>query len=379
MAQAVFPLLPKPTDVLRILPKRPASDASPRCVEAEPCRGSRNGHKPSSVPAPHGSRLCFGGHAGGQGVHVADASAPLPRTPASTIRDSATEERRKKIQTLQAEIARIERSHAVSFSSSPAGRDWQGPALAGVRRAGAMEVRSGNRQVWLSGDETADRLLGADGLACDGLHEIKPQQGQPQTALAASIAAALAFAFRLAAQRPFGGGRLAEDAVEGGAAEVCHPALPPPILFCASLDIIAEIGRPYGPGLKALGLDPRRLLIVETAKMDDTLWVLEEGLKSRALLAVVGCLREVGLTPARRLSLAAKSANTPCLAVTGGDMANAGATASRWRVGLRPGKDSGFDAAALGASTLAVRLEKLRRVSGDALSSVLFGELGDEV
>ncbi len=95
---------------------------------------------------------------------------------------------------------------------------------------------------------------------------------------------------------------------------------------------------------------PQQLLIVETAKPTETLWAMEEGLKSHALGAVIGCLQEVALTPARRLSLAAKAYATPCLLVTDARSPSAGATASRWRIGW----DEGV------GGPLEVVLEKLR-------------------
>ncbi|MFA9474526.1 MAG: ImuA family protein [Filomicrobium sp.] len=182
-------------------------------------------------------------------------------------------------------------------------------------------ARGSDEALWFSGVVDADRQLQPGGLDREGTHEIKPVvpscASQPAVSAAAS-AGALAFALQLVARRI---SRLG-DAV---AAQ--------PILFCATLDIMREMGRVYGPGLNELGVAPQRLLIVETAKPAETLWAMEEGLKSQTLNAVIGCFQEVALTPARRLSLAAKAHATPCLLVTGARTPSAGAIASRWRVG----------------------------------------------
>ena len=57
------------------------------------------------------------------------------------------------------------------------------------------------------------------------------------------------------------------------------------VLWCLTKHAAREWGRPYGPGLLAFGLDPALFLIVEARNADDAAWALEEGLKSRALIA----------------------------------------------------------------------------------------------
>ena len=69
-------------------------------------------------------------------------------------------------------------------------------------------------------------------------------------------------------------------------------------------------GRPYGHGLGQLGLDVARLLLVETASDRETLWALEEALRSRLPFALLAgaLIRDPGLAASRRLSLAAAGA-----------------------------------------------------------------------
>jgi protein ImuA len=68
----------------------------------------------------------------------------------------------------------------------------------------------------------------------------------------------------------------------------------------------------YAPGLAALGLDLRRLMLVAARRDAEVCWALEEALRSRSLRAVVGEIGAVSLTATRRLQLAAEQAGTPC-------------------------------------------------------------------
>ena len=51
---------------------------------------------------------------------------------------------------------------------------------------------------------------------------------------------------------------------------------------------LAGHGRPHGHGLNGLGLDPARVILVETADDKQALWAMEEALRSGVPAAVVG-------------------------------------------------------------------------------------------
>jgi len=94
--------------------------------------------------------------------------------------------------------------------------------------------------------------------------------------------------------------------------------------------------RLYGPGFVAFGLAPERLLLARARDAKAVLWAMEEGLKSRALAAVVGEAAAVDLVAARRLQLAAAAGGGLALLLrpeegAAGDAA--GTAATRWRVG----------------------------------------------
>ncbi|SIS69441.1 protein ImuA [Roseivivax lentus] len=75
------------------------------------------------------------------------------------------------------------------------------------------------------------------------------------------------------------------------------------------------IGPPGGSGLNPCGLhglcDPARLLFVAAPREIDRLWALEETLRAGAVALAVADLTEApGLTPVRRLQLAAEAGST---------------------------------------------------------------------
>jgi protein ImuA len=216
-------------------------------------------------------------------------------------------------------------------------------------------------EAWTLGAPQIDRDL-AGGLHAAALHEVK---GEGCGTAAADWMAALGFALRLTLRR------LHALAPRSGAA-------PAQILWCWPSVLARELGRPYGHGLTGLGLASSACLFVETQRAGDALWAMEEGLRSQSLALVIGVVPEVALTPARRLSLAAAGAATPCLLITDPLSASAAATATRWRVGARASATHVFEAGAPGARRYAVVLERCREGARTRKASPLLLEWSDE-
>ncbi|HML08445.1 MAG TPA: ImuA protein [Xanthobacteraceae bacterium] len=170
------------------------------------------------------------------------------------------------------------------------------PKMAGFLAAKAMPF----------GLSAIDRCLPQGGLACGALHEVVPEEGTTPAAFG-FIAALLALMPR------------------------AHP-----IIFVMPAYGLREYGRPYGHGLRLLGLDPGRLILVETAHRKDTLWALEEALHSRAPAAAVGVIDKLDLRLSQRLQLAANDARLPLFLLRPAQMLEASAAATRWRVGAAP-------------------------------------------
>lgn len=223
--------------------------------------------------------------------------------------------------------------------------------------------RSRATQPWTFGAPAIDRLL-PKGLGLNAVHEIKGEiEG---TALKAGASApcwmtALGFAIRLAVRR----------------IDLLSSAKPW-IMWCWPRALAGEFGHPSGMGLVHLGLDPSRLLIVETPRAADALNALEEGLKSQTLGLAFGVFDDVDLTPARRLSLAAGASHTPCLIITHPASAAAAATATRWRVASAASAPHAFDARAPGAVRFMAGLERCRVRPESAATSPMFLEWCDE-
>jgi protein ImuA len=152
-----------------------------------------------------------------------------------------------------------------------------------------------------------DSHLPEGGLTCGALHEIVPE---------AESAAAAAFGFI--------------TAILG-----CLPK--PRLLVC----VTPAYGRPqgrlhghlHGHGLNALGLDPSRLILVETANRKETLWAIEEALHSSAAAAVIGAIEKLDLRTSQRLQLAAGDTGLPLFLLRPTSTLESSAAATRWRIG----------------------------------------------
>lgn len=157
-----------------------------------------------------------------------------------------------------------------------------------------------------------DRVLPGKGLALGTLHEVagtgpEEEDGAVAAAFLAGILARL------------------------------KPALS--VLWClAGSDL-------YGPGLAALGFDPRRLILAQARHSREVLWAMEEGLRSPRLAAVIGELDVLSLPASRRLLLAAEVSGVTGFALRrwrDGEQAAAqrlapNAAQTRWRVKALPG------------------------------------------
>jgi hypothetical protein len=220
-----------------------------------------------------------------------------------------------------------------------------------------------------------DSHLPDGGLACGALHEIVPAAEGCVAAAFGFIAAILG---RVCSPPPPGPRlrapecKLVGEGLGVGVGRFCksvdafasphdpHPTLPTtgreqraaslrahPLFFIApayALRPYRPHGRLHGHGLNALGLDPGRLILVETAHRKETLWAMEEAVRSAAPAAVVGVIDTLDLKLSQRLHLAATEAGlpvfllrpappTPPSPASGGGWGGGSAAATRWRIG----------------------------------------------
>jgi protein ImuA len=106
-----------------------------------------------------------------------------------------------------------------------------------------------------------------------------------------------------------------------------------PFIFVMPAYTARRHGRLSGHGLNGLGLDPARLILVETAHRKETLWALAEALRSAAPQAVAGMIDRIDLKTSQKLHLAATDCGLPLLLLRPAQTLEASAAATRWRVG----------------------------------------------
>jgi protein ImuA len=100
----------------------------------------------------------------------------------------------------------------------------------------------------------------------------------------------------------------------------------------------------YAHGLRQLALDPDRLILVAARRDDEALWSMEEGLKTKALGAVLGEVGKLDLTASRRLQLAAEASGITAfvlrrwrlMELAEREAAQPIAAVTRWRIASLP-------------------------------------------
>jgi hypothetical protein len=208
-----------------------------------------------------------------------------------------------------------------------------------------------------------DRYLPQGGLACGALHEVVPDAGATPAAfgfLAALLARVSSPPHPNSGVPEFGQSQSDRsqkhptsigEGLGVGVGRFCKtvdvfpsppdpPPHPPPqggsVFLVLPTYGLRDYGRPYGHGLNALDLDPSRLILAETAHRKDTLWAMEEALRSRAPAAVAGVIDQLDLKTSQRLHLAATDCGLPLFLLRPAEILEASAAATRWRVGPAP-------------------------------------------
>jgi len=174
-----------------------------------------------------------------------------------------------------------------------------------------IESNAANGRVLPFGIPALDSFLPHGGLPFGALHEITSGHEN-------DLPASLGFTTALLGRVPPGG----------------------PIIFVFSRKRTG-LGRLYGHGLNALGLDPGRVLLVETQDDAQALWAIEEALRSGAPAAVVGMTATaIDLKSSQRLNLAAGDSGRLLLLVQPEQLAGLNVAMTRWRIGaLTAAKD----------------------------------------
>ncbi|MEM1306846.1 MAG: hypothetical protein AAGG99_04915 [Pseudomonadota bacterium] len=312
-----------------------------------------------------------------------------PKEPSIHPCQSQQLERQKRLGRLRRLLERVERRHGLyarlDRDPSQTSRIASGAPMvpqvgacgadqnANDKGASAQDATSSDGDVassaWTFGAPDIDEAIGAAGLSRACVHEFKPaidiytgnttasdaNAGRDGSVWAAQEAATFGLMLALA-------GRSARSPapetvgvdLRGNADAV------PDLVICRTQAASREWGRIYGKGLTRFGVAPSRIVLVETRDDADCLWALEEALRSRAARAVVGVVNDVGLTPARRLALAADQGATPCLMMTHRATPAMAATQSRWRVSTRPARPHPLADEVPDKRSYALQVERMR-------------------
>ncbi len=209
--------------------------------------------------------------------------------------------------------------------------------------------RSEKAKAFPFGLAAIDSHLPQGGLAGGALHEVVPEDGGTPAAFGFIVA----LLGRVCSPPPCGEGvgmgvgklRASIDAFTsppdpppfppppGGREQTARRSRAHPLVFVMPGYGLGQYGRLYGHGLNALGLDPDSLILVETAHRRDTLWAMEEALRSGAPAAVAGMIDKLDLKLSQRLQLAAADCGLPLLLLRPAQILEPSAAATRWRVG----------------------------------------------
>jgi protein ImuA len=164
-----------------------------------------------------------------------------------------------------------------------------------------------------------DSHLPDGGLACGALHEVVPEtEGARFQGNRSQGNMTAAFGFIVAIL---------------GRAILDRQSWAHPLIFVMPTYGQRQHGRLCGHGLNGLGLDPARLILVETAHRKETLWAMAEALRSGAPQAVAGMIDKLDLKTSQKLHLAASDCGLPLLLLRPAHTLEASAAATRWRVG----------------------------------------------
>ena len=202
------------------------------------------------------------------------------------------------------------------------------------------------REGFAFGLPALDAHLPGGCLMAGALHEVAAERDDDMAAAFGFVAALL--------------GRMPSGASSSGASPSgASSSSSAPLLLVSSPRGLADYGRPHGHGLAELGLDPDRLILVETQDEVQALWAMEEALRSGVPAAVAGAIgRDLDLKASRRLHLAAGSSGVPLFLLRPAAMTGSSAAATRWRVGAAKAERDRFGL--FGRRRWHLRLERCR-------------------
>lgn len=134
-----------------------------------------------------------------------------------------------------------------------------------------------------------------------------------------------------------------------------------PVLWVQDRVSRKEAGRPC-----LAGIGPERpVILMNVSRATDVLWAMEEGVRCKALSAVIGEIwgvpRALDFTATKRLALRSEAAGVPCWLIRRAASPDLSAARDRWRVCSRPAIPHPHDPQAPGLPRWSVDLFRSRR------------------
>jgi protein ImuA len=88
----------------------------------------------------------------------------------------------------------------------------------------------------------------------------------------------------------------------------------------------------FPTSLKSFGIDPDKIIFIQSKRSKEILWVVEEALKSNSVSAVVGEINEISFLESRRLQLAVEQSKVTGFLLRQNPKNLATSCVTRWRV-----------------------------------------------
>ncbi len=132
------------------------------------------------------------------------------------------------------------------------------------------------------------------------------------------------------------------------------------ILWVGSGKAMHEHGYLSEVGAQVFGKRAQRYLAVRTRQDKDTLWVVDESVRSRAVACVIAEVESADFTATRRLKLAAEQSGVPVVLLMPHTREGASACETRWRVSSLSSASNPYDYRGVGKSRWRMKLERSR-------------------
>ena len=133
------------------------------------------------------------------------------------------------------------------------------------------------------------------------------------------------------------------------------------ILYVQQSALGDEHGDILQAGAAGLQSQSKPMMSVQTRKLGDALWAIEEGIKSAAVGLVIAEVQDCDFTASRRLVLASSRYGVPVILLMPYTREGATAATARWRIRPRLSANNRFDARCLGTARWHAVLERSRQ------------------